>query len=182
MLQSHYGGVLDFSNDALIASEKGFKKLMQAFKILEKSSTNESASEQGLNEKITNLCNQCYINMNDDFNTRVAIVEVQSVVKYLKEKIDENNSEEISASVSWLSYHAGSILGLLPNDESIIDEINQKNAAKSAISDIVNDLLKQRTIARDNKNWQRADEIRSELNEMGVIVEDSPDGPIWRIK
>ena len=94
----------------------------------------------------------------------------------------ENNSEEISASVSWLSYHAGSILGLLPNDESIIDEINQKNAAKSAISDIVNDLLKQRTIARDNKNWQRADEIRSELNEMGVIVEDSPDGPIWRIK
>ena len=70
----------------------------------------------------------------------------------------------------------------MPNDESIIDEINQKNAAKSAISDIVNDLLKQRTIARDNKNWQRADEIRSELNEMGVIVEDSPDGPIWRIK
>ena len=112
----------------------------------------------------------------------ICLPECVSIYSDLKEKIDENNTEEISASVSWLSYHAGSILGLLPNDESIIDEINQKNAAKSAISDTVNDLLKQRTIARDNKNWQRADEIRSELNEMGVIVEDSPDGPTWRIK
>jgi cysteinyl-tRNA synthetase len=52
----------------------------------------------------------------------------------------------------------------------------------SAISDLVNDLLNQRKVARDEKNWDRADEIRSELNSMGVIVEDSPDGPIWRLR
>jgi cysteinyl-tRNA synthetase len=52
----------------------------------------------------------------------------------------------------------------------------------SAISDLVNDLLNQRKVARDEKNWDRADEIRSELNSMGVIVEDSPSGPIWRLR
>ena len=120
--------------------------------------------------------------MNDDFNTRIAVVEVQSVVKYLKEKIDNNDVAEISASVSWLSDFAGKILGLLPDDEFILDEVNQNNAAMSAISDLVNDLLNQRKVARNEKNWDRADEIRSELNSMGVIVEDSPSGPIWRLR
>lgn len=120
--------------------------------------------------------------MNDDFNTRVAVVEVQSVVKYLREKIDSNHTEEISASVSWLSDFAGLILGLLPDDEFILNEVNQKIATKSAISELVIDLLNQRGIARDNKNWNRADEIRNELNEMGVIVEDSSSGPVWRLK
>ena len=120
--------------------------------------------------------------MNDDFNTRVAVVEVQSVVKYLRDKIDSDHEEEISASVLWLSDFAGGILGLLPDDSLLLDEINQKNTAKSAISELVNDLLNQRKAARDEKNWDRADEIRSELNSMGVIVEDSPTGPVWKLK
>ena len=120
--------------------------------------------------------------MNDDFNTRVAVVEVQSVVKYLRDKIDSNDEEEICASVSWLSDFAGEVLGLLPDDDSLLEEANRKNADKSAISELVNDLLNQRKVAREKKNWERADEIRSELNSMGVIVEDSPSGPIWRLK
>ena len=120
--------------------------------------------------------------MNDDFNTRVAVVEVQSVVKYLRDKIDSGHEEEISASVLWSSDFAGGILGLLPDDSLLLDEINQKNTAKSAISELVNDLLNQRKAARDGKNWDRADEIRSELNSMGVIVEDSPTGPVWKLK
>tara|TARA_B100000900_G_scaffold9922_1_gene8133 strand:- start:5390 stop:6820 length:1431 start_codon:yes stop_codon:yes gene_type:complete len=120
--------------------------------------------------------------MNDDFNTRVAIVEVQSVVKYLKEQIENDNIKEISASVLWLSDFAGGILGLLPDDEIILKEIEKNNQAKSAVADLVNDLLNQRKIARDSKNWDRADQIRNELNEMGVIVEDSPSGPIWRLE
>ena len=120
--------------------------------------------------------------MNDDFNTRVAVVEVQSVVKYLRDKIDSGHEEEISASVLWLSDFAGGILGLLPDDSLLLDGINQKNTAKSAISELVNDLLNQRKAARDGKNWDRADEIRSELNSMGVIVEDSPTGPVWKLK
>jgi len=120
--------------------------------------------------------------MNDDFNTRIAIVEVQSVVKYAKEKIDNDDFEEVSASISWLSDFAGKILGLLPDDKFILEEVNQNKEAMSAISKLVNDLLEQRKVARDEKNWARADEIRSELNSMGVIVEDSPNGPSWRIK
>ena len=107
---------------------------------------------------------------------------MQSVVKYLSDKSDSDHEEEISASVLWLSDFAGGILGLLPDDSLLLDEINQKNTAKSAISELVNDLLNQRKVARDEKNWDRADEIRSELNSMGVIVEDSPTGPVWKLK
>ena len=81
-----------------------------------------------------------------------------------------------------MSDFAGEILGLLPDDDYLLEEANQKNAAKSAISELVNDLLNQRKAAREEKNRDRADEIRSELNTMGVIVEDSPNGPIWRLK
>jgi cysteinyl-tRNA synthetase len=100
----------------------------------------------------------------------------------LKEQIENDNIKEISASVSWLSDFAGGILGLLPDDEIILKEIEKNNQAKSAVADLVNDLLNQRKIARDSKNWDRADQIRNELNEMGVIVEDSPSGPIWRLE
>ena len=120
--------------------------------------------------------------MNDDFNTRVAIVEVQTVVKYLREKLDSNLEDEISACVSWLSEFAGDVLGILPDDEMIRKDILDVENEKMKIRDQVMDLIEQRQIARNNKDWDNADQIRDKLNDIGVIVEDSPNGPIWKLK
>ena len=121
--------------------------------------------------------------MNDDFNTRVALVEVQSVVKLLRQMIDSDSDKSgISAATGWLSEFAGEVLGILPSEQEALSITNSEAAARSAISSQVEDLLEARESARESKNWSRADEIRDELISMGVVVEDGADGPTWRIE
>ena len=179
LINAPYRQPVEFNDVMLEDSSNHYQRLIsiygQGLSLCDKGSWKDSDFLDSVNINFSN-------GMNDDFNTRVAIVEVQSVVKYLKEQIENDNIKEISASVSWLSDFAGGILGLLPDDEIILKEIEKNNQAKSAVADLVNDLLNQRKIARDSKNWDRADQIRNELNEMGVIVEDSPSGPIWRLE
>lgn len=179
LINAPYRQPVEFNDVMLEDSSNHYQRLISTYgkglSLYDKGSWKNSDFLQSANINFSN-------GMNDDFNTRVAIVEVQSVVKYLKEQIENDNIKEISASVSWLSDFAGGILGLLPDDEIILKEIEKNNQAKSAVADLVNDLLNQRKFARDSKNWDRADQIRNELNEMGVIVEDSPSGPIWRLE
>ena len=62
-MQSHYRGVLDFSNEALLASEKGFKKLMEAFSKLKKISFDEGKEDENIINKINSICSSCYKNI-----------------------------------------------------------------------------------------------------------------------
>ena len=121
--------------------------------------------------------------MNDDFNTRVALVEVQSVAKELRQLIDtDSDKSDVSAVVGWLTEFAGSVLGVLPTEEQALSITESETAARSAISSDVETLLEERESARESKNWSRADEIRDELISMGVVVEDGSEGPTWRIE
>ena len=119
----------------------------------------------------------------DDFNTRGALVEVQSVAKRRGALLDSGGeSEEIAAAVSWISEYAGDVLGLLPEDSEVLDKIQSQESAKDEISQHVESLLLERDEARESKDWARADEIRDELTGMGVKVEDGPNGATWRIE
>ena len=121
--------------------------------------------------------------MDDDFNTRVALVEVQSVAKRMRVLLDSGGeSEEIAGAVSWISEYAGDVLGLLPEDSEVLDKIQSRESAKDEISQHVESLLLERDEARESKDWARADEIRDELTGMGVKVEDGPNGATWRIE
>ena len=120
--------------------------------------------------------------MDDDFNTRVAIVEIQSVVRVLRGLLDSNDLEEgVSAVVGWLSEFAGEVLGLLPDEGSIATMMKEGKRARSEVAERVEALLSKREYARDTKDWGAADAIRDELSAMGVIVEDGSEGPTWRL-
>ena len=120
--------------------------------------------------------------MDDDFNTRVALVEVQSVAKRMRGLLDSGGeSEEIAGAVCWISEYAGGVLGLLPEDAEVLRNMKRQESAKDEISQRVESLLLQRNNARESKDWARADEIRDELKGMGIIVEDGPSGATWRI-
>ncbi len=120
--------------------------------------------------------------MDDDFNTRIAIVEIQSVVRILRGLLDSNEPEEgVSAVVGWLSEFAGRVLGLLPNEGSIAASLKEEESARSEIAERVEALLSKREAARESKDWGSADSIRDELFAMGVVVEDGPEGPTWRL-
>jgi cysteinyl-tRNA synthetase len=121
--------------------------------------------------------------MNDDFNTRIAFVEVQSVIKKLQELISSGNKEDsISAFLGWLDEFAGDVLGLIPGADELNTLAEDMDKKRNDISVVVEELLIQRQKAREEKNWEYADEIRGKLNSMNVIVEDSPQGPKWKIE
>ena len=121
--------------------------------------------------------------MDDDFNTRVALVEVQAVSKRLAGLLDKGGIEgEIAASVGWINEYAGEVLGLLPSDEEVLSGLASAESAKGDIAPAVEELLSEREVAREGKDWARADEIRDELSQMGVVVEDGPEGATWRLE
>jgi len=134
------------------------------------------------NNFLNSATERFFSGMNDDFNTRIAFVEVQSVVKKLNDGISKNDEiKNISAYLGWLDEFAGSILGLLP-DKNILNSLSKKSdIMRNKLSLRVEELLMLRQKARDEKDWIKADEIRDELNSMNITVEDSPEGVKWKI-
>lgn len=109
--------------------------------------------------------------MDDDFNTRAAIIEIQGVV-----------SSGAGTDVAvWLESHAGDALGLLPSRDEVLATLAETISAKEEVAAAVEALLAERETAREGGDWTRADEIRDELTTIGVVVEDGPDGPTWHL-
>ena len=142
----------------------------------EHSSYNDIESLAHSSKRVTN-------GMNDDFNTRTALVEIQTIVKELSSLLQSNarESKVIGGYVSWLEEFAGEVLGILPPRNEALEFYGRKLSRRSEIEPEVSKLLEMRENARASKDWSESDRIRDELNEMGVTVEDSPEGTKWRI-
>ena len=171
MMQAHYRSVLDFSNDALLASEKGCFKLMDAVASLSKIEATKDSSDFDIIKWKSN----CYAAMNDDFNTPILIAELFSAVKYI------NQIKDNKASISDLNlillkevihHFVFDILGL--KNETSNDQ-NQKLGATVEL------LIKMRNEARSEKNFALSDKIRDELIEIGIQLKDSNDGTAFTI-
>jgi cysteinyl-tRNA synthetase len=121
--------------------------------------------------------------MDDDFNSREAVAKVLAATKELQRilsmELDEVDSRAVANyAKDWLEETAGQILGILPEPEVVLAE-PEEDPRRAEIAPKVDELLSQRTDARSNKDWPRADAIRDELAELGVVVKDTPDGPTW---
>ena len=162
--KSHHGRLLSCYSEALHVSE----------------------GEDGDYQNISSLVDaseRVIYGMNDDFNTRTALVEIQSVVKELSTMLQAStrDSKIIKGYVSWLEEFAGEVLGILPPSNEALEMHQNKISRMLEIKSEVNNLLKMRNVARESKDWSKSDRIREELHDMGVVVEDSPDGTKWRI-
>ena len=80
-----------------------------------------------------------------------------------------------------LEEFAGEVLGILPPRNEALEFYGRKLSRRSEIEPEVSKLLEMRENARASKDWSESDRIRDELNEMGVTVEDTPEGTKWRI-
>ena len=121
--------------------------------------------------------------MDDDFNSREAVAKVLAATKELQRilsmELDEGDSRAVANYAKvWLEETAGQILGILPAPEVVLAE-PEEDPRRAEIAPKVEELLTQRTEARSNKDWPRADAIRDELAELGVVVKDTPEGPTW---
>ena len=166
MMQAHYRSILDFSNDALLASEKGFTKLMEAVTTLDKiDATSETNGFDVLAWKST-----CYAAMNDDFNTPILIAELFSAVKYINQIKDGKtyiNATDFAILSEVMQAFVFNILGL-KNDSA--------NNQDQKLGDTVELLIRMRNEARLEKDFALSDKIRDELLSIGIQLKDGKDG------
>ena len=172
MMQSHYRSILDFSNDALLASEKGFLKLMDALKTL----MNLTPSNAATNFDVSNWKQRCYDAMNDDFNTPILISEIFSAVKYINQIKDGSNSidtENLKTLKATLNGFVFEVLGLQENTNSNSDK---------KLNEIIEILIALRKQARDQKNFGLSDQIRDQLAEIDIQLKDGKDGTTFLLE
>ena len=180
LINAPYRQPVDFNTVMIDDSRLNHGRLLRAYS---EGLSMAGSGDWSRNTELSEAAERFSSGMNDDFNTRVALVEVQSIVKELRQLIDtESDKSDVSAAVGWLAEFAGGVLGVLPTEEEALSITETEAVARSAISSDVEALLEERESARESKNWSRADEIRDELISMGVVVEDGSEGPTWRIE
>lgn len=171
MAQSHYRSTLDFSNEALQAAEKGYKRLMEGLSILEKvaPSTTSSVDIEALEQK-------CYDAMNDDFNTPVLISHLFDGVRIInsvndgKETLSAPDKEKLKKIMKTFVFD---VLGLRDETKSM--------GGGDTIEGLMSLIIDIRKSARENKDWKTSDTIRDQLKAIGVEIKDTKDGAEWRI-
>jgi cysteinyl-tRNA synthetase len=173
ILQAHYRSTIDFSNEALQASEKGLERLMNAIKTLDEISASELSSVD-----ISILKEKCFAALNDDLNSPIAIahlfdgVRIINSIKTGSEKISATDLKELK-----LFYHSMvfDILGLKSEETG---GSKQNEILKGAVEL----LIKLRNEAKANKDWATSDKIRNDLNTLGIEMKDTKDGVEWKLK
>ncbi len=174
ILQAHYRSILDFSDEALLAAEKGFNRLMEAFKLMNSLTFAKTSSID-----ISTWKQSCYDAMNDDFNSPILIANLFEGVKFInlirdeKETISQEDLEILKATFDNFLFD---VLGLTKSNENTANGANEK-----ALSGTVELLIKLRAEARANKNWALSDQIRDELIALGIQLKDSKDGTTFTV-
>jgi cysteinyl-tRNA synthetase len=174
ILQSHYRGTLDFSNEALQASEKALKRLWEAYEWYSKQSFNESstASDPGLNEKVQKLVTEFDEFMNDDFSTAKVLAnmfELSSVINSIKDRHISENA---------MSGETGLLLQkqLKAYLEDVFGLIGERASDNGQLDGILQLLISIRKDAKSKKDFMTSDKIRNELAALGVQLKDEKDG------
>ncbi len=174
ILQAHYRSTIDFSNEALQASEKGLERLMSAVETLEEIKDSEQSTVN-----VVDLKNKCFAALNDDLNSPIAIAHLFEGVKLInsiKAGNERITASDLSDLKSFFRTFVFDILGLE-------DERANKDGGKNEILEgAVDLLLKLRMEAKANKNWDTADKIRNELSALGVEIKDTKEGFEWSVK
>ena len=171
MLQAHYRSILDFSDDAIVAAEKGYKRLMEAL-----NSIKDIAADTKSTINIQAWKQQCYDAMNDDFNTPILIAQLFEGVRFinvLKDGKETLNTEDLKSFEKAMSDFVFEVLGM--EDEKVSDSSNNK------LEGTVNMLIEMRKQARDNKNFALSDQIRDQLIALGIQLKDSKEGTTFSI-
>ena len=169
MLQANYRSTLDFSNGALKAAEKGYKRLMKALSSLNALDYTEGKEiDEELNKEIIRLCDQVYLELSDDFNTPKAIAVLFELVNKINAFQDGHidtstlDKESFERLKSVFNSMVVDVLGL----------IDETDGESNKLQEVMQILMDMREEARANKDWALSDKIRDDLKEKGIILND----------
>ncbi len=172
ILQAHYRSTIDFSNEALQAAEKGYNRLMEGIEKLD--SLEAGGQSSGID--VDGLSSRCYEAMNDDLNTPVMISYLFEGVRSINSIADGRENigrEDLEKLRSLLNTMAFDILGL---------KKKEKPAGDTGLTGkLIEALLELRQKAKDNKDYDTSDRIRTQLNHLGITIKDTKDGTGWSL-
>ncbi len=175
MLQAHYRSIVDISEEALLASEKGFKRLMEGLETLKILS---SATDGETSFDVEGWKSKCYAAMNDDFNSPLLIAHLFDAIKHINTIANEGQSIQEAIKIELEeSIHAFifDVLGLKSE--------TAQGASKETIKleSTVTLLLELRAHAKENRDFATADRIRQSLVDLGIQVNDTPEGATFKL-
>lgn len=168
ILQAHYRSTLDFSNEALQAAEKGYKRLMEAWSTLQNLTPAEVSTFD-----VKKLRNDCFEAMNDDFNTPVVIAhlfEGVRIINSVKAGSERLTADDLQLLRDTFRTFIFDILGLLDEKSGDNSELTEQ---------LVRLLIEIRLEARARKDWATSDRIRDRLKEIGIQLKDGKEGTEW---
>ena len=173
MLSAHYRSPLNFSADLMEASKNGLTRIVTAvdnLKHLENATSAEAMTdvEKETFEKTKEFVEGFETAMEDDFNTADAIASIFELVKFANTTATVESSKEYLKGLHDLIVKLADVLGLIVEKE------------EELLAEDIEKLIEERQAARKEKNFKRADEIRNELLEKGIILEDTREGVKWK--
>jgi len=173
LLQAHYRSIVDISENALLASEKGFFRLIDGYQAIEKLDVSDTSDFD-----FTAWEAQCYAAMNDDFNSPQLIAHLFEAVKYIvavqqgKATIDKATKKNLKTKLDAFIFD---VLGL------DIPQQNNSDKDNDTLHGTIDLLLKLRNNARENKDFATADQIREALNGLGIQINDKAEDSNYTI-
>jgi len=175
ILQAHYRSTLDFSNEALIAAQKGYKKLLNGLKLVKYLSQNPEVSEatnEALELELQKLSDACFEGLNDDFNTAITIANLFNLLKKINGfqtgalNINQISPETLNKVKETFINITENILGLLE------EGINENESLIEGLLEFYKD-------AKSVKDYEKVDKIRKYFKEAGLVIRDSKNSIDW---
>ena len=179
ILQAHYRSTVDFSNEALIAAQRGLERLTDAYKTL--LAINPAEAGTITTQQIKQIEENCYEAMNDDFNTPIVISNLFEMSKLINQVADHHatiSADALEEARRVFRLFAIELMGLQIDST----QAGSGAAREEAFGQVVDMLLEQRMKAKANKDWATSDMIRDRLAELGFEVKDTKDGYSWKLK
>ena len=174
MLQAHYTSILDISEDALEASEKGYMRLIEGVKQLATITPGNEAG--GFDTEM--WLKKCYAAMDDDFNSPLLIAQLFDAVKYINQVVHKGipiSSAQWDCLNTMLASFIQDVLGIAP-------EVKSSSEAEDKLSKTIGLLIALRNKARANKDFATSDQIRDQLLSYGIQLNDGKEGTQFTIK
>lgn len=173
MLSTHYRNPINFSDEILNQSKAGLERLYNAkerleFIISKLSNDAENAEELKLEEELNSFRQRFIDAMDDDLNTADAVSIIFELAKFMNSNVNENSTKEF----------ANKVLAEFNELTSVLNVVNKKQ--EDMLDEEIEKLIEARTQAKKNKDFKLADEIRDELLEKGIVLEDTRQGVKWR--
>lgn len=176
LLQTHYRSVLDFTREGLEAAKKGYTRLLQAYReVRRRAQETPSGTTSPLERALDELEARVVSALEDDLATPQALAAFFDFLPELNRLLPEARRESLERTAQAFHRLGEGLLGLFPG------RVLEERASGPPLEGLVRLLLELREEARRARDYAKSDRIRARLLELGVVVEDTKEGPKWRL-